>query len=117
MSLPEKNKNPSDILITVRLKIIPQHMDGSCHVHVDVYVCLCHLTFAVKRGYILLASSGWELWGTPGLPLPTLRMSWLKTSPAPSRLLLCLSSLGGQGMGSTFCSVCVRRNTVFNEVS
>lgn len=32
-------------------------------------------------------------------------------SPVPSQLLLCLSSLGGQGMGSTFCSVCVCRET------
>lgn len=106
-SLPEKiNKNPSDISITVGLKIIPQHADSSCHVHVDVYVRLCHLTFAVRRGNILLACSVWEPWGMPGLPPSTLRMSWLRTSPAPSWLPLCLSSLGGQGTGSTFCSVC-----------
>jgi len=47
-SLPEKmNKNPSDILIMARLKIIPQHVDGCCHVHVDGCVRPCHLTFAV----------------------------------------------------------------------
>lgn len=40
------------------------------------------------------------------MPPSTLWMSWLRTSPAPSWLPLCLSSLGGQGTGSTFCSVC-----------
>lgn len=48
MSLPEKiNKKPSDILITVRLKIIPQHVGRSCPVRIDICVCLCHLTLAV----------------------------------------------------------------------
>lgn len=75
VSLPEKtNKYPADISIVVRLKIIPQHVDGSCCVHVGVYVRVCHLTFAIRRGYILLASSGWEPWGTPGVSPPTLQM-------------------------------------------
>lgn len=69
-SLPEKiNKTLSDILITVGLKITPQHEDSSGHVQVDIYVCLCLLTSAARQGCVLLGISSWEPRGTPSLPL------------------------------------------------
>lgn len=60
-NLPEKiNKTLSDISITVRLKIILQHVDSSGHAHIDVDVCLCCLTSAARQGCTLLGISSWE---------------------------------------------------------
>lgn len=113
-----ENKSPSGISIMVGLKTIPQHVNGSCHIHIDV--CVTSLPDDI-HGQMRVCSACKQWLGTigsAGLGTTDAGMRWMRTSPVPSRLLLCwLSSLRGQGTGSTLCPVCVQRSTVFSKVS